>query len=138
MMHNPSLVAARESFVLYTCIPKSDTTTISETGFVKGGPGKSYVGLRESPEQAFERALLINKDVQREDCLVCAVRFTPLGWMHCTTKMQGTIPMLYKKIYHNPLDWEAWHFNAAIPVEMHDANTSEVLLKVSFHEFSVQ
>ena len=135
MMYPQSSVAASESTVLYTIVPKSETTTIEATGFVKGDPGKSYVGLRESPEQAFERARLINKDVQPEECMVCAVRFTPLGWMHCTTKMQGTIPMLYKKIYHNPLDWEAWHFNAAIPVEMHDANTSEVLLNVTLHGF---
>jgi len=134
MMFPQSSVAVRESKVLYTIIPKSETTTIEETGFVKGDPGKSYVGLRESPEQAFERARLINKDVKSEECMVCAVRFTPLGWMHCTTKMQGSVPMLHKKIYQDHLDWETWHFNAAIPVEMREANTGEVLLNVTFRE----
>ena len=50
--------------------------------------------------------------------------------------MQGAIPMLYKKNYYrDPLDWEVWHFNAAIPVQMQDTNTNEVMLTVTLHEF---
>ena len=135
MLYEQSSQKARESTALYVVIPKSLQATIAASGFIKGDSGRSYVGLRESPEQAFERARLINPDVQPEECMVCAVRFTPLGWMHCTTKMQGTVPMLHKKIYQHHLDWETWHFNAAIPVEMHDVNTSQGLLKVIFHEF---
>ena len=135
MLYEQSSVKARESVVLYVIIPKSEIATINASGFIKGDSGRSYVGLRESPEQAFERALKINPDVQREECMMCAIHFTPLGWMHCTTKMQGNVPMLYKKIYQNPLDWETWHFNAAIPLEMHDVNTSQGLLKVILHEF---
>ena len=67
MMLTPSSVEVRESKVLYVIIPKSETTTIEATGFVKRDPGKSYVSLRESPEQAFERARLINKDVMFEE-----------------------------------------------------------------------
>jgi len=135
MLFGQSSVKARESVVLYVIIPKSEIATINASGFIKGDSGRSYVGLRESPEQALERALKINPDVQREECMMCAIHFTPLGWMHCTTKMQGNVPMLYKKIYQNPLDWETWHFNAAIPLEMHDVNTSQGLLKVILHEF---
>ena len=134
-MLTPSSVEVRESTVLYVIIPKSEKTTISATRMVKGDPGKHYVGLRESFEQALERALKIHKDVQPEEFMCVQVHFTPLGWMHCTTKMQGNVPMLYKKIYQNPLDWETWHFNAAIPLEMHDVNTSQGLLKVILHEF---
>ena len=134
MLYEQSSQKARESTALYVVIPKSLQATIAASGFIKGDSGRSYVGLRESPEQAFERARLINKDVQPEECMVCAVRFTPLGWMHCTTKMQGNVPMLYKKIYIDPFDWETWHFNAGIPVEMRDANTGEVLLNVTFRE----
>ena len=134
-MLTPSSVEVRESTVLYVIIPKSETTTIQATSMVKGDPGKHYVGLRESFEQALERATKIHGDVQPEAFMCVQVHFTPLGWMHCTTKMQGTIPMLYKKIYQDPLDWETWHFNAAIPLEMHDVNTSQGLLKVILHEF---
>ena len=135
MLYEQSSQKARESTALYVVIPKSLQATIAASGFIKGDSGRSYVGLRESPEQALERALKINPDVQREECMMCAIHFTPLGWMHCTTKMQGNVPMLYKKIYQNPLDWETWHFNAAIPLEMHDVNTSQGLLKVILHEF---
>ena len=134
MMLTPFEVEVRESKVLYVIIPKSETTTIKATRMVKGEPGRHYVGLRETFEQALARATKIHGDVQLEAFMCVQVHFTPLGWMHCTTKMQGTIPMLYKKIYQNPLDWETWHFNAAIPVEMRDANTGEVLLKVTLHE----
>jgi hypothetical protein len=66
-MLTPSSVEVRESTVLYLIIPKSEITTIEATGFVKRDPGKSYVSLRESPEQAFERRRLINKDVMFEE-----------------------------------------------------------------------
>ena len=134
MMLTPSSVEVRESTVLYVIIPKSETTTIQETRMVKGDPGKHYVGLRESFEQALERATKIHGDVQPEAFMCVQVHFTPLGWMHCTTKMQGTVPMLHKKVYQHHLDWETWHFNAVIPVEMREANTGEVLLKVTFRE----
>ena len=133
-MLTPSSVEVRESTVLYVIIPKSETTTISATRMVKGDPGKHYVGLRESFEQALERALKIHKDFQPEEFMCAQVHFTPLGWMHCTTTKQGTVPLLHKMVYQHPLEWETWHFNGVIPVEMRNANTGEVLMNVTFNE----
>jgi hypothetical protein len=112
-MLTPSSVEVRESTVLYVIIPKSETTTIQATRMVKGDPGKHYVGLRESFEQALERATKIHGDVQPEAFMCVQVHFTPRG---------------------PPIDWETWHFNAVIPVEMREANTGEVLLNVTFRE----
>ena len=136
MIFGESSVTPRANQVLYTVQPMSEMTNIRMSGFVKGEPGKHYVGLRESKEQAFERAKLFNPEVLPEECVLIRLTFTPIGWMHCTTYMQGNIPMLYKKnYYNNPLDWETWHYNVAIPVQIHDKNTNEVLLTVTFHQF---
>jgi hypothetical protein len=134
MMIISSEVEARESKMLYVIIPKSETTTIQATRMVKGEPGRHYVGLRDTFEQALERAKKIHGDIQLEAFMCVQVQFTPRGWMHCTTKMQGTVPMLHKMIYQHELEWETWHFNAVIPVEMRDANTGEVLVNVTFRE----
>jgi hypothetical protein len=136
MIFTQSSVAVRESTVLYTIQSKAEITTIQATRMVKGDPGKHYVGLRESKEQAFERAKLFNPEVLPEECVLIRLDFTPIGWMHCTTEMQGTIPLLYHKNFINhPIPWGTWHFNAALPVQMHDADTNEVMMTVTFHQF---
>ena len=127
---------SRANQVLYTVQPMSEMLNIRASGFVKGEKGKHYVGLRESKEQAFERAKYFNAEILPEECVLIRFDFTPIGWMHCTTEMQGTIPLLYKKNYYgDPINWGTWHYNAAIPVQIHDATTNEVMMTVTFHQF---
>jgi len=133
MLFPESKISVDTSKTLYGIIPKSEVQNVLQTRFLRGEPGRSYIGLRESIQLAFDRQRMINADVQPEECMVCSVLFSTLGWMHCTTKMMGTIPMLHKKMYKDGLDWGAWHFNAAMPIEIHDERTNDLLLSVTFH-----
>ena len=136
MIWGEKSVKSRANQVLFTIQPMSEFDKIKSTGMVRGERGQHYVGLRESAEQAFERAKYFNDEIRPEDCLLIRCDFTPTGWLYCTTQKSGTIPMLYHKNFANsPLAWGTWHFNGALPVVMHDADTNEVLMTVTFHQF---
>ena len=133
MILAPSTATVEDSKTLFGIIPRTETMTVIQSKQLRGDPGKAYIGLRENVQLAFDRARLVNADVQPEECMVCAVRFSPLGWLFCTTTMVGSIPMLSKKSYTDGIDWGVWHFNAALPTEIREANTNELLVSVTFH-----
>ena len=133
MLLTPCTTAVDESKTLFVIIPQTEALNVMQNNLLKGDPGKGYIGLRESVQLAFDRARIVKADVQPEECVVCAVKFSPLGWLHCTTTMVGSIPMLHKKLYNDGLDWGVWHFNAALPSEISEKNTNEMLVSVTFH-----
>ena len=92
-----------------------------------------YTGLRTTPEEALTRMQLWNQALTPNDVLFYAIEFTPLGWMHATTTMRGTVPMLQRMAYSDPVDWGIYHFNAALPLEVRDAVTGDVIWSVTFH-----
>ena len=133
MQEAPRTATVENGKTLYNIIPQTEAMNVMQSQLLTGDPGKSYIGLREDVNQAFDRRRKLQADVQAEDCIVCAVRFSPLGWLLCTTTMLGTIPMLTKKLYYDGMEWGVWHLNAAMPTEIREATTDEVLVSVTFH-----
>ena len=133
MIQIPSTATVEDGKTLFVIIPQAEAMNAAQSKQLRGDPGKTYIGLRENVQLAFDRARSVNADVQPEECMVCAVRFSPRGWLFCTTTMVGSIPMLSKKSYTDGIDWGVWHFNAAMPTEIREENTDEVLVSVTFH-----
>ena len=138
MKQAPCTATVDNGKTLFNIISRTEAMIVMQSKQLRGDPGKAYIGLRENVQagrclNAFVRRRLKQADVQPEDCMVCAIRFSPLGWLLCTTTMVGSIPMLTKKTYRDGIDWGVWHFNAAMPTEIREENTDEVLVSVTFH-----
>ena len=85
-------------------------------------PGRDYVGLRQQPEDAVERARLNSTTpVGRATHILLRTIFSATGFARYATlstdKTQNFAPVLYKKIYNDSTcDWQVWRFHGDLPL----------------------
>ena len=124
-----------QGLVLYKAVALADQAAFAEEGKLPmkiSGPDAGHVGLRESPDEALERASRFADRVTKETHCVLEVEFTKLGIAHFTQLRQGAelwySPTLFKKTYRGPTDWGVWHFLIDLP--LHAVNEEgDVLIK---------
>ena len=133
MLATAHAVTAASSTTLYLVILNSEFPTIQNAQQIENSHGKTYLGLRENKEEAWLRFCRFHVDIPQTECMLVAIEFKPRGWMYCTTKMIGTLPMLSKSVYKDGIDWGTWHFYGTMPLEIHDENAPEKLVSVIFH-----
>ena len=133
MLVTAHTVPAAPSTTLYLFILNSELSTIQNSQQIENSQGKTYLGLRESKEEAWNRFCRFHEDMPQTECMLAAIEFKPRGWMYCTTKMIGIHPLLCKTVYKDGIDWGTWHFYGTMPLEIHDENASETLVSVIFH-----
>ena len=91
-----------------------------------------YWGLRTSPHDAVERALLFGQNVTKESHLVFEVAFSIKGYVQYTlTPWPGK---RYLLLYCSDMRFGVWHLQCPIPLVDRDAATQEPLLEVFWHE----
>ena len=85
------------------------------------GAGKSYIGLRESPEDAVVRAKQVYQDYfDPKTFVMLEITFTTFGIAHYTMQCAGQnfsfAPMLQKQTYSkdDPQDYKDWHFHGKL------------------------
>ena len=86
---------------------------------------KNYIGLRENPEDAVERASRLYKGIEdiESQLVLLHVRFSDDGLAHstrkCSGKDHGFAPVLHKRVYpYESYDWKAWHFVEDLPLSL--------------------
>ena len=97
-------------------------------------PKKDYIGLRESPEEAFKRYQLIFGDkVPTAELVMVCVEFTETGFAHYASDICDAshffCPRLSKKIFDDSTtDWGVWHFIGDLPL------TRTEMLRCTLHK----
>ena len=90
-----------------------------------------YIGLRETPEAAVQRAAMWDAQLNKDTHVLFSVLFHPLGVCHYTTT--GVLTKKYFYYAPSTADQGVWHFYGDIPLKVFDAHTRERLLEVEFH-----
>ena len=123
----------------YVAVRRGDVPSKNEKlplGYPKN-PWAKYIGLRERPQDALERAEKFEKErgktgvpVNSQNFVVLRFHFTHAGVAHFTLKNAGDTynfaSVLSKKVYdydnwhkRSPcFDWNVWHFLEALPLEL--------------------
>ena len=121
------------SKTLYGSMRNERAQTCMGQGWIWPDRSNTYTGLRETSQAAFERMQQAeNWEVQTDGVMVFAVKFSLQGWMHVTTKMVGTVPLLQRMSYPEGIDYGVWHFNAAMPLRCSTPD-GDWLYEVIFH-----
>ena len=97
------------ALTVYTVVPKIDQDTCVNEGFCRAryvSRGATYVGLRQRPEDAVERARQVfdPKPVGTETHIFLKTSFTAAGFAHYATlptdKAHYFAPVLHKVVYN--------------------------------------
>ena len=133
----------------YTVVAKVDRPACERAGMVLARyvtPSSEYVGLRQRPEDAVERARMIStsrgETVGRDTHIFLRTTFSAAGFARyallSTDKAHKFVPMLYKKVYYNSArDWQVWHFQGDLPLAATD-NDNAVLITSEWVEMDLQ
>jgi hypothetical protein len=123
--------------VLWTIVRKVDWGAIMVEGrvlprYAQFGYPKEYVGLRESPEDAWtSRVLSVDADARPEDFFLVKVVFTPPGFVHFSTEMyRSGLPRFHKVVYAGGGEYGAWRFYGGIPISADDPATFVPFLRL--------
>jgi hypothetical protein len=121
-------------FVLWTNVRKVDWGAVMTEGRVQSryaqfGSPRDYVGLRESPEDAWNsRVLSRDSSACTGEFFLVKVVLTPLGFMRFSTELHRPgLPRFHRVIYDGE-DHGAWRFYGGIPIHAHDPVTNAPLL----------
>ena len=124
---------AVEPKILYGCMLQNKMETCLQFTTIFPDRYGTYTGLRQSAHDAFEREQMNhNWQLQPKDVTIFSVKFSLLGWMHVTTTMRGSVPLLQRMTYSDGIDYGVWHFNASLPLRC-ETPTGELLFEVIFH-----
>ena len=117
--------------ILYGCMLRNNMHVSSST--IMPGRFGQYTGLRQSANEVLEREQKNhNWQLQPADVILFSVRFSFVGWMHVTTTMRGSVPLLQRMTYSDGIDYGVWHFNDAMPLCC-KTPSGELLYEVTFH-----
>ena len=119
------------AFTVYTVVPKEDKetcVTVNSCRVRYVSRGKDYVGLRQTKEDAVERAERIYHPtpVNKETHIFLKTTFTAAGFAKYATlptdDKHHFAPKLYKMVYYtrsdeSAYDWLAWHWNGDLPLD---------------------
>ena len=125
-----SCVSCSMALTVYTVVPKEDMetcVTVNSCRVRYVSRGKDYVGLRQSKEDAVERAVMIYHPtpVKKETHIFLKTTFTAAGFAKYGTlamPQHHFVPKLSKKVYYprpgeTPYDWQVWHWNGDLPFD---------------------
>ena len=119
--------------ILYGCMLRHNMQMCRQFSSILPDRYGSYTGLRQTAEEAFERQQKIQKrQLQPTDIILFSVTFTCLGWMHVTTTMRGSVPVLQRKTYSGGIDYGVWHYNDSLPL-ICKTTSGDLLFEVVFH-----
>ena len=117
---------------LYVAVFEDDRGIVDSTGVLKArqvSGSKNYIGLRENPEDALERAKQVYKGVEdvESQLVVLRVTFSNAGLGHFTKKCAGQdhefVSVLHKYVYlHDPHDWKVLHFEDDFPLSLQSSS----------------
>ena len=138
MIPPPAAPPAGTGLLMYVAVRRVDLPSEgTELPLGYPNPWKKYIGLRERPQDALDRAEKFEKErgktgvpVNSQNFVVLRFHFTHAGVAHFTLKNAGDTysfaSVLSKKVYHydnwhkkSPcFDWKVWHFLEALPLQL--------------------
>ena len=115
-----------EGLDLHVAVFAEDRAVVEASGVVKArqvSGSKNYIGLRESAEEALQRAQQVYSGIEgvASHMVVLRIHFTNAGLGHFTKKCAGVdhafVSMLKKKVFphDDTTDWKVWHFHEDLP-----------------------
>ena len=114
---------AAHVLVLYVSVHRDDVNACQTTGLLprRYAGGRNYIGLREKPEDALERAsMLKTDDVSKSTHALLEWRLSAAALAHFVTTCSGPenhfASMLNKKTFSGTTDWKVWHFLGDLPL----------------------
>ena len=111
----------------WTVVAKMDRPACQAAGTVLARyvtPGSDYVGLRQRPEDALERARMISaQPVGGDTHILLKTTFSAAGFACYATLLTDQahkfVPVLHKKVYNDSShDWRVWHFVGDLPLSV--------------------
>ena len=121
-----SCVSCSMALTVYTVVPREDKetcVTVNSCRVRYVSRGKDYVGLRQTKEDAVERAVRIYHPtpVNKETHIFLKTTFTAAGFAKYATLStdheHNFVPKLHKKVYYySPRDWQVWRWNGDLPL----------------------
>ena len=116
---------AAPALVLYVAINKEDMPSYVATGLLprRHVGGRCYIGLRERPEDAFERASLSLQGIEsvsKSTHVVLEWRLSAAALARFVTTCAGSehsfASVLYKQTYSDTYDWKVWRYLGDLPL----------------------
>ena len=95
------------------------------------GPNPLYLGFRENPDAAWERARAVwgPENVEHLTHVLLGVALTESGLAYYSATSAGPeqrfAPLLRKQLYQSNVDWGVWHLSADLPWPDRDAEGQE-------------
>ena len=124
---------SNDTMTLYGWMSKDRMQSSCEFGKIWPDRKNMYTGLRQSPDAAIERAqTMSNWNLQPGDGIIFKVTVSLRGWMHVTTTMRGSVPLVQRMTYGDGIDYGVWHFNDTISLSS-TSTSGDMHYEVTFH-----